>query len=54
MKIKYRKLRPGDALYEFVQHHKKAGNEVCDAWTHNSPRGCANPDCFKYERRRAP
>jgi hypothetical protein len=52
LSAKYRRLRPGDAMYEMVKANNDAGNWACDAWTHNSNEGCSNPVCFKYVNRR--
>lgn len=46
--MNYRKIGPNHPAYERVQAMKQAGQWVCDAVTHNSPRGCSNPDCYNY------
>lgn len=51
-RYKYRRLRPGDAMYEMVKANNNDGSWACDAITHNSNEGCANPVCFKYVKRR--
>jgi hypothetical protein len=45
----YRRIGPKDPGYAFVKACKDEGKWVCDAWTHNSRSGCANPVCFKYK-----
>lgn len=46
--LTYRKIMPGEPMYEMVQADKAAGRHVCDSWDHNEPGGCSNPGCFKY------
>jgi hypothetical protein len=45
----YRRIGPKDPGWALVKACKDEGKWVCDAWTHNSRSGCANPECFKYK-----
>ncbi len=45
---RYKRLCKGDPMFDYVECNKAAGNWVCDARDHNSPRGCPNPSCFNF------
>jgi len=49
---RYRKVQPGEPMYEMIEALKADGKWVCDASTHNSNEGCSYPDCFKYQEKR--
>lgn len=44
----YRRIAPGEPMYELVEANKRAGRWVCDAFDHNEAGGCSNPQCFKF------
>lgn len=49
----YRRIQPGEPMYEFVRTLKEAGEWVCDSSDHNDDaRGCSNPECFKHQTRK--
>lgn len=45
---RYRKIGKKHPDYQRVRLQKYAGLDVCDAVTHNSPKGCKNPKCFNF------
>lgn len=47
--MSYAKLKPGMPMYDLVKLATDTGVWACDAVTHNSPRGCKNPRCFKFK-----
>lgn len=50
----YRKINKSHPSYARLQACREAGQWMCDAVTHNSLRGCTNPDCFKYTGHKHP
>lgn len=46
----YRKVRPGEAAFDMIAANKAVGRWICDSEDHNAPKGCSNPDCFKYNK----
>ena len=46
---RYIKVGPKHPSYLRVQANKQAGIWICDAVTHNSNKGCSNPNCFNYK-----
>jgi len=45
---KYKRIGKTHPAYRRMIACREAGIEFCDAVTHNSPKGCKNPDCWKY------
>jgi hypothetical protein len=49
--MSYEKLKPGDAMYEYVRSNRAARPDeaalFCDAINHNDQ--CDNPECWKYK-----
>jgi hypothetical protein len=50
--MRYRKIGKDHPQYKTVNAALAMGRWMCDAYTHNSPRGCSNPTCFKYVPRK--
>lgn len=46
--MRYRKIGKKHPDWERLQACRQAGLWMCDALTHNSHRGCSNPQCFKF------
>ena len=48
--MSYRKIPKSHPAYTVVMGNLARGNLMCDAYSHNSERGCPNPKCFNFPR----
>lgn len=46
----YKKVKRGEPAFGIIAVFKKAKIWVCDSEDHNDPKGCSNPQCFKYNK----
>lgn len=49
----YRRIQPGEPMYDMVKANQDAKRWVCDSYDHNELEGCSNPKCFKYRESKA-
>lgn len=49
----YRRIQPGEPMFEMAQANKRAKLWVCDSADHNEEGGCSNPECFKHKYKKA-